>query len=96
MSIERIGVVSARLRQRAGAKLIALAILEGRKRDLKYAVTDLPESNVPAQHFFRQCGFRAGRIAGPLLGWFGSATAVAMRRPVLLPTSANANPKLLR
>ncbi|HUE69677.1 MAG TPA: hypothetical protein VMP01_02215, partial [Pirellulaceae bacterium] len=27
----------------------------------------------------------AGRIAGPLVGWFGTEDAVAMRRPVVLP-----------
>jgi hypothetical protein len=49
------------------------------------ATTVLRESNVVAQKFFYECAFVAGRVAGPLKGWFGTEDAVAMRRPAVLP-----------
>jgi hypothetical protein len=60
-------------------------MLEARVRKCEFMSTVLRESNVPAQKFFYECGFRAGRIAGPLVGWFGTEDAVAMRRPAALP-----------
>ncbi len=60
-------------------------MLEARVRKLRFMSTVLRESNVAAQKFFGACGYRAGRIAGPLKGWFGTEDAVAMRRPVVLP-----------
>ena len=85
MSVERIGVFPDLRRKRVGTKLIAHAMLEARVRKCEFMSTVLRESNVPAQKFFFECGFRAGRIAGPLKGWFGTEDAVAMRRPVVLP-----------
>jgi ribosomal protein S18 acetylase RimI-like enzyme len=85
MSVERIGVFPDFRRHRVGTKLIAHAILLARTRKSEFMATVLRETNVPAQMFFYECGFRAGRIAGPLVGWFGTEDAVAMRRPVVLP-----------
>jgi ribosomal protein S18 acetylase RimI-like enzyme len=88
MSIERIGVFPDFRRRRVGTKLIAQALLEARIRKCEFMSTVLRESNVAAQRFFYECAFRAGRIAGPLRGWFGTEDAVAMRRPVRLPAMA--------
>ena len=85
LSIERIGVIPDQRRQRIATKLIALALLEARSRALEFTVAVVRESNVAAQRFFHECGFRAGRIEGPLRGWFGTEDGVAMRRPVVLP-----------
>ena len=85
MAIERIGVFPDYRRRRVGTKLIAHAMLLARARRLEFMSTVLRESNVAAQKFFYECGFRAGRMAGPLKGWFGIEDAVAMRRPVVLP-----------
>jgi [ribosomal protein S18]-alanine N-acetyltransferase len=92
MSIERIGVVPDQRRQRVGTKLIAMALLEGRRRDLEFVVVVLRETNVAAQRFFHECGFRAGRIAGPLVGWFRTEDGVAMRRTVVLPIPDTLSP----
>ena len=89
MSIERIGVIPNQRRHRVGTKLIALAILEASSRGLDFVVTVLRETNVAGQRFFHECGFRAGRIAGPLRGWFGTEDAVALRRPVVLPIQSS-------
>jgi ribosomal protein S18 acetylase RimI-like enzyme len=86
MSVERIGVMPDQRRTRVGTKLVAHAMLLARARKLDFMSTVLRESNVPAQNFFYECGFRAGRIAGPLKGWFRTEDAVAMRRPVFLPS----------
>jgi ribosomal protein S18 acetylase RimI-like enzyme len=85
MSVERIGVMPDQRRRRVGTKLVAHAMLLARVRRLEFMSTVLRESNVAAQRFFFECGFRAGRIAGPLKGWFRSEDAVAMRRPAFLP-----------
>lgn len=85
MSVERIGVFPDHRRKRVGTKLIAHAMLTARARKLGFMSTVLRESNVAAQKFFYECGFRAGRIAGPLKGCFGTEDAMAMRRPVVLP-----------
>jgi ribosomal-protein-alanine N-acetyltransferase len=96
MGIERIGVFPDYRRRRVGTNLIAQALLEARARDLRFMSTIVRESNVAAQRFFHECGFRAGRIAGPLKGWFGTEDAVAMRRPVFLPAAATSVPTLPR
>jgi ribosomal-protein-alanine N-acetyltransferase len=85
MSIERIGVFPDYRRRRVGTKLIAHAMLEARVQNLEFMVAVLQESNVGAQQFFSECGFQAGRIVGPLKGWFGTEDGIAMRRPVVLP-----------
>ena len=64
-----------------------MAILVGRARDLEFMVAVLRESNLAARHFFYACGFRAGRVVGPLKGWFCTEDGIAMRRPVDLPIS---------
>jgi ribosomal protein S18 acetylase RimI-like enzyme len=92
MSIERIGVMPNQRRRRVGTKLVAHAMLLARVRKLDLMSTVLRESNVAAQKFFYECGFRAGRIAGPLKGWFGAEDAVAMRRPVVLPVPTSNSP----
>ena len=92
MSVERIGVMPDQRRRRVGTKLVAHAMLLARARKLDFMSTVLRESNVAAQRFFHECGFRAGRIAGPLKGWFKTEDAVAMRRPAFLPASTIAQP----
>ncbi|HUE71777.1 MAG TPA: N-acetyltransferase [Pirellulaceae bacterium] len=85
MSVVRIGVFPDFRRHRVGTRLIAHAMLLARVRRLEFMSAVLRESNVAAQKFYFGCGFLAGRIAGPLKGWFGDEDAVAMRRPVVLP-----------
>lgn len=81
MSIERIGVLPEYRRRRIGTKLVARAMLEARVRKVAFTAAMLRESNIAAQKFYFECGFRAGGIAGPLRNWFGTEDAVAMRRP---------------
>ncbi|HUE69686.1 MAG TPA: hypothetical protein VMP01_02260 [Pirellulaceae bacterium] len=59
-------------------------------------MTELRESNITAQKFFYECGFRAGRIAGPLVRWFGTEDAVAMRPAVLPVATQKLSGKFLR
>jgi ribosomal protein S18 acetylase RimI-like enzyme len=89
VSVERIGVFSDYRRKRVGTKLIAHAMLLARVRRLEFMSTVLRESNVEARKFSYECGLKAGRIAGPLIGWFGTEDAVAMRRPMVLPIQSS-------
>ena len=84
MAIDRSGVLQEHRRKRVGTKLIAMAILESQARNLEFMVTVLRESNVAAQHFVYACGFRAGKMAGPLKGWFGNEGGIGMRRLVIM------------
>ena len=89
MSFEQIGMMLDHRRKQVGTKLVAHAMLNARTRKLEFMSAVLRESNVSAQKFFfYECGFRAGRIAEPLVGWFGTEDAVAMRRPAFLPPPA--------
>ena len=90
LSFERIGVMSDQRRRRMGATLVAHALLMARARKLKFMSTVIRESNSDAQNFFYECGFRAGRVAAPLVRWFGTEDAIAMRRPVELPMPKDA------
>jgi hypothetical protein len=71
---------------------VAVAIVEGRVRRLEFMSTVLRESNVAAQKFFYECGFRSGRIAGQRKCWFESEDAVATWPPVMLPMPGRAEP----
>jgi len=92
MSFERIGVMPDQRRRRVGTKLVAHAILLARVRMLDFMSTVLRESNVAAQQFFHDCGFRADRITDELRGWFGSEDGVLMMRPVVLPVPTSNSP----
>jgi ribosomal protein S18 acetylase RimI-like enzyme len=85
LSVEQIGVFLDHRRNRVATKLIAHALLVARVQKCEFMSTVMRESNVTAQRFFHECGFRAGRITDELRGWFGDEDGVLKMRPVVLP-----------